>query len=76
MGMRTPQEYIDSLKDGRVVYINREKLEDVTEPPILKVSRDWVAMDYVLNNDRNFQDLLTEVREDGQQVSFALMPQC
>ena len=75
MGIKTPQEYIESLKDGRVVYCNGEKVADVTEHPILKVCRDWVAMDYVLNNDPKFQDLLTEVNEDGERVSFALMPQ-
>ena len=75
MAIKTPQEYIESLKDGRVVYCNGEKVPDVTEHPILKVCRDWVAMDYVLNNDPTFQDLLTEVREDGERVSFALVPQ-
>ena len=75
MAIKTPQEYIESLKDGRVVYCNGEKVDDVTEHPILKVCRDWVAMDYVLNNDPKFRDLLTEVNEDGDRVSFALMPQ-
>jgi 4-hydroxybutyryl-CoA dehydratase/vinylacetyl-CoA-Delta-isomerase len=75
MGIKSPQEYIESLKDGRIVYCNGEKVEDVTEHPVLKVCRDWMAMDYVLNNDPRFQDLLTEVNEDGERVSFALMPQ-
>ena len=75
MALKTPQEYIDSLKDGRVVYCNGEKVEDVTEHPVLKVCRDWVAMDYVLNNDPKFQNLVTAVREDGERVSFALTPQ-
>ena len=75
MGIKSPQEYIDSLKDGRVVYCNGEKVKDVTEHPILKVCRDWVAMDYVLNNDPKYQGLLTEINEDGERVSFALMPQ-
>ena len=75
MAIKTPQEYIESLKDGRVVYCNGEKVADVTQHPVLKVCRDWVAMDYVLNNDPEFQDLLTEVNENGDRVSFALMPQ-
>ena len=53
MGIKSPQEYIESLKDGRVVYCNGKRIEDVTEDPILKVCRDWVAMDYVLNQDPN-----------------------
>ncbi|MBI5602531.1 MAG: hypothetical protein HY879_04175 [Deltaproteobacteria bacterium] len=75
MALKTPQEYINSLKDGRVMYLNGEKIPDVTEHPILKICRDWVAMDYVLNQDPRYQDLLTELDEDGERVSFALMPQ-
>ena len=75
MGLKTPEEYIKSLKDGRVVYCNGERVEDVTTHPILKVCRDWVAMDYVLQSDPQYRDLLTEKDEDGDLVSFALMPQ-
>jgi len=75
MSIKTPQEYIESLKDGRVVYCNGERVEDVTTHPILKICRDWMAMDYVLNNDPDYRDLLTEVNEEGERVSFALIPQ-
>ncbi len=51
MALKTPQEYIESLKDGRVVYCNGERVPDVTNHPILKICRDWMAMDYVLNLD-------------------------
>jgi 4-hydroxybutyryl-CoA dehydratase/vinylacetyl-CoA-Delta-isomerase len=75
MALKTPQEYIESLKDGRLVYCNGERVPDVTAHPILKICRDWVAMDYVLNQDPRFQDLLTDVDEEGERVSFALRPQ-
>lgn len=75
MALKTPQQYIESLKDGRVVYCNGERVQDVTTHPILKICRDWVATDYVLNNDPRFQDLLTDIDEDGERVSFALRPQ-
>jgi len=75
MALKTPQEYIESLKDGRVVYCNGERVPDVTTHPILKICRDWMAMDYVLNQDPRYRDLLTEKDEDGERVSFALMPQ-
>ena len=75
MAIKTPQQYIESLKDGRVVYCNGEKIEDVTMHPILNICRDWVAMDYVLQSDPRFQDLLLEKDADGELVSFALMPQ-
>jgi len=63
------------LKDGRVVYCNGERVEDVTTHPILKICRDWMAMDYVLQCDSRYQDLLTEKDDEGDRVSFALIPQ-
>jgi len=75
MAIKTPQQYIESLKDGRVVYCNGDRVKDVTGHPILKICRDWVAMDYILQNDSRYQDLVTEKNEEGELVSFALMPQ-
>ena len=75
MAIRTPQQYIESLKDGRVVFCNGERVKDVTKHPILKICRDWMAMDYVLENDSRYRDLITEKNEEGDRVSFALMPQ-
>lgn len=75
MAIKTPEQYIESLKDDRVVYFNGERVRDVTQHPTLKICRDWMAMDYVLNQDPRYQDLLTEKDEEGELVSFALMPQ-
>lgn len=75
MAIRIPQQYFESLRDGRVVYCNGERVKDVTTHPILKICRDWMAMDYVLQNDPRHRDLLTEKDESGERVSFALMPQ-
>jgi 4-hydroxybutyryl-CoA dehydratase/vinylacetyl-CoA-Delta-isomerase len=75
VAIKTPEQYIESLKDDRVVYCNGERVSDVTQHPTLKICRDWTAMDYVLNQDPRYQDLLTEKDEEGELVSFALMPQ-
>ena len=75
MAIRTPQQYIESLKDGRVVYCNGERVKDVSKHPILKICRDWVAMDYVIENDTRYRDLVTENNEEGERVSFVLVPQ-
>jgi 4-hydroxybutyryl-CoA dehydratase/vinylacetyl-CoA-Delta-isomerase len=75
MAIITPEQYIESLKDGRVVYCDGERVEDVTQHPILQICRDWVAADYVLQQDPRYQDLVTERNEEGEVVSFALMPQ-
>lgn len=75
MAIKTPKEYLASLKDGRVVYCDGQRVPDVTQHPILKICNDWVAMDYVMNNDPLYRDLLTDLDADGERVSFALQPQ-
>ncbi|NLO27229.1 MAG: hypothetical protein GX113_03480 [Actinobacteria bacterium] len=75
MAIKTPRQYLESLKDGRVVYLNGERVPDVTAHPVCKVTNDWVAIDYIMSNDPRYQDLLTDLDEDGERVSFALQPQ-
>jgi 4-hydroxybutyryl-CoA dehydratase / vinylacetyl-CoA-Delta-isomerase len=75
MALRTPQQYIESLRDDRVVYIDGKRVNDVTKHPILKITNDWVAMDYVMSNDLRYQELLTDIDADGDRVAFALQPQ-
>jgi 4-hydroxybutyryl-CoA dehydratase/vinylacetyl-CoA-Delta-isomerase len=75
VAIKTPQQYIESLRDGRVVYFDGERVPDVTTHPVCKITNDWVAMDYIMNNDPQYQDLLTDIDEDGERVSFALQPQ-
>jgi 4-hydroxybutyryl-CoA dehydratase/vinylacetyl-CoA-Delta-isomerase len=75
VALKTPQQYIESLDDGRVVYFDGKRVPDVTKHPVCKITNDWVAMDYIMNNDPRYQDLLTDVDADGERVSFALQPQ-
>jgi 4-hydroxybutyryl-CoA dehydratase/vinylacetyl-CoA-Delta-isomerase len=48
MGIRTVEEYKQSLKDGRRVYIRGEQVDDITAHPILGVSVDTVAQGFTL----------------------------
>jgi 4-hydroxybutyryl-CoA dehydratase / vinylacetyl-CoA-Delta-isomerase len=75
MALKTPQQFLETLRDGRVVYCDGERVPDVTKHPILKITNDWVAMDYVMSNDPKYHDLLTDVDADGDRVAFALQPQ-
>lgn len=75
MAIRTPQEYVESLKDDRVVYCLGERVRDVTQHPILRICIDWMAMDYVVENDPRYQGLVTEKNEQGELVPFVFMPQ-
>ncbi|MCX7982813.1 MAG: hypothetical protein N2572_07895 [Syntrophales bacterium] len=59
MGLRTPQQYKDSLKDGRRVYIRGERVDDITQHPILGVTCDTIAAGYELTQspDAEVRDL-------------------
>lgn len=75
MALKTPQQYLETLRDDRVVYCDGKRVDDVTKDPILNITNNWVAMDYVMSNDPKYQDLLTDIDADGDRVAFALQPQ-
>lgn len=75
MAIKTPQQYIDSIKDDRVVYYAGERVKDVTKHPFMKICIDWMAMDYVLTNDPKYRSLLVDKDEDGEDVPFILSAQ-
>ena len=75
MAIKTPQEYIDSIKDDRVVYYAGERVKDVTKHPFMKICIDWMAMDYVLTNDPKYRSLLVDKDENGEDVPFILSAQ-
>jgi 4-hydroxybutyryl-CoA dehydratase/vinylacetyl-CoA-Delta-isomerase len=68
MGLRTPQQYIDSLKDGRTVYYRGQKVEDVTTHPVISKAVDHACVDYRMAEDPDTRDLAV-VSEDGAEYS-------
>jgi 4-hydroxybutyryl-CoA dehydratase/vinylacetyl-CoA-Delta-isomerase len=75
MAIKTPQEYIESIKDDRVVYYAGERVKDITKHPFMKICIDWMAMDYVLTNDPKYRSLLVDKDENGEDVPFILSAQ-
>jgi 4-hydroxybutyryl-CoA dehydratase/vinylacetyl-CoA-Delta-isomerase len=72
MAIRTPEEYRQSLRDGRRVYMFGEKVEDVTTHPILKIGTDTAAGDYELteSTDPQIRDLFVAAHPDtGEPIS-------
>jgi len=49
--MRTPEQYLESLRDGRSVYYRGERVADVTTHPELSVGARHCAIDYRLALD-------------------------
>ena len=46
MGLKTPQDYVESLRDGRVTYWDGENIADITTHPRFKVPIALTAADY------------------------------
>ena len=57
MGIKTPEQFIESLRDGRTVYLNGEKVKDVTTHPMLKTCVATAAMDYRMAEMPEYHDL-------------------
>jgi len=53
MGIRTVEEYKQSLRDGRSVYIRGEKVEDITKHPILGITCDTIGAGYELTASKD-----------------------
>ena len=72
MGIRTGQDYRDSIRDGREVWIAGERVDDVTEHPAFARTVDSVAAIYDLQHREDRQDALTMVSPaTGDRVSRA-----
>lgn len=70
MGIRTGKEYVDSLRDGRHLYIDGELVQDVTEYQPIKGVIDTIAAVYDQQHDKQYHDLLTfQSPTSGQRVS-------
>ncbi len=57
MGLISVKEYKESLKDGRVVYYEGQKVGDVTTHPALKVCIETGAIDYEMAETPEYRDL-------------------
>ena len=68
--MRTGQEYLESLRDGRRVYVGGELIEDVTTHPKTRGYAEQIARYYDLHLEPEHQDVLTYVDDDGNRQSM------
>ncbi|WP_027718192.1 4-hydroxyphenylacetate 3-hydroxylase family protein [Desulfovirgula thermocuniculi] len=60
MALKTPQEYIDSLRNLKLkVYMFGELIENYVDHPIIRPSINAVAKSYRLALDERYRDLLT-----------------
>jgi len=67
--IRTVKQYVESLKDGRDIYIEGEKISDITKDVRFRGAINARAYSYELCNHPAFQDFLT-VEEGGDKYLF------
>jgi len=63
--IRTGDEYRNSIRDGRLVYVNGEKVSDVPSHPMFKPLVDIRARIYDMQHDPATQEIMT-IEEDGE----------
>ncbi|MGH2367715.1 MAG: 4-hydroxyphenylacetate 3-hydroxylase N-terminal domain-containing protein [Chloroflexota bacterium] len=68
MPLRTPQQYLDSLRDGRRVFYRGQRVEDVTTHPVIGLAARHAAIDYQMAEDPAYRDLAVV---DGESRYFA-----
>jgi 4-hydroxybutyryl-CoA dehydratase/vinylacetyl-CoA-Delta-isomerase len=76
MALKTPEQYKESLRDGRIVYYKGEKVEDVTTHPDLSVCVNTMAIDYEMAEDPKYRDLaVVDDPEFGPISRYYYIPQ-
>lgn len=70
--IKTVEQYLESLDDGREVWCLGEKVADVRTHPSISTIIRMAAMDYVLPNHPDFRDIFVTQDKDGEDINFLL----
>ncbi len=70
--LRTGEQYRDSLRDGRVVFMDGERVKDVTTHPAFVPIVDIRARIFDMQHEEQTTDLLTYI-DDNQETSSVLL---
>jgi 4-hydroxyphenylacetate 3-monooxygenase len=72
MGLRTGNQYLAALRDERQVYLEGQRVKDVTNEPRLGRAAHSVAALYDLQHDPRHADVLTTVQEGtGERIAVS-----
>ena len=69
MPLRTVEQYVESLRDGRIVCYRGQRVPDVTRHPVISVAVDHASIDYRLADDPASRDLAVVKDSDGGEYS-------
>ena len=68
MGVRTPEQFLDGLRDDRTVYYRGQRVKAVPDHPELGVAARHAAIDFQLAENPKFRELAV-YREGGEEYS-------
>jgi 4-hydroxybutyryl-CoA dehydratase/vinylacetyl-CoA-Delta-isomerase len=76
MAIKTPREYVESLKDGRIIYADGEEIRDVAKNNhrALKAGLKFTTFEYEVCANPEFRSLLVTEDEKGEPYHFVLKP--
>jgi 4-hydroxybutyryl-CoA dehydratase / vinylacetyl-CoA-Delta-isomerase len=74
MSLRTSEQYLKGLRDGRAVYYRGERVPDVTEHPDLGLGARHAAIDFILAEDPRYRDLAVTHEPDDLYSSYYRVP--
>src|SRR5271170_4914314 len=69
MGLRTPKQYLDGLRDGREIYYQGQRVNALTDHHDLAVAAQHASIDFGLAEDPEYRDLA--VHRDGNETYSA-----
>ena len=70
--LRSGKEHLKSLRDGRVIYIGSERVEDVTQHPAFRNAAQTVAMIYEMKADPALREEMTYEEDGGRHSIYFL----
>ncbi|MBI4765416.1 MAG: hypothetical protein HY787_12565 [Deltaproteobacteria bacterium] len=74
MAIRTPNEYVESLKDGRRIYFDGKLYNDITAHPTLLRGLQRGFIDYAMYQDSRYKDLILAYEDDGEPYHISFKP--
>jgi len=74
MGLRTAEQFLSGLRDGREVYYRGQRVPDVTEHPELGVAARHAATDFQLAENPKFQQLATRLEGNAVYSTYYHIP--
>lgn len=69
--IRTGDEYRESIRDGREIWIDGEKVDDVTTHPMFKPVVDARARIFDMAHEKAHEDIMTYEDESGEKQAIA-----